>query len=605
MKKQIIILAFLFFNFLFSLGQSRFVKTTKPCNKELLLKTPGEWLPLGQDFNSKVSKQEQQEFLKRLSIIQNMVYNIYPSPMAFDAGQFFFTYDNNFATHLKIESSANGPRYSYVNGTSIIHFGYGVKFCAYNCGREPNEIMLGRGCEAGTAIAVHINSLDPFFTPITDNMYKEDMIIEGRPIKMMPVLREKKWKGYDIYSPESGSSVELILIHREGILPYIPVTRKQYLDRSIACLQRFYDNGIKAGDEIIKQYDEIIPTLTDKKQKEDIIKQKEEYLKQKEGSIKEWQKQKDDVIKYYKDEVNATTSAGLLDSPAIITGIMANVLTQYPIFTTQADGGRLLVTENPAYFKKDLPKYLPQLIIYRMWNCNNGPDPSINPYKFYKEDFPIEKLRAMIFMKNNKNILLLAVLSFLSISFTGKPIHKVDLAEYEVRFMFTGYIPFSGGVENCLVNEKGKVILSGILKGNENMGKEVPVLYTGILQISINIDICSVKREANGEDKFCTITVTGAGPVNTELEMDPAAGYGYIKIKYEPSLGKFVRSVNGNCHQAQMTGEEKMIPNETVAAIFNGRELPMLTERTLRKKLYPAVKSAEGITEVEVIRKLR
>ena len=208
-------------------------------------------------------------------------------------------------------------------------------------------------------------------------------------------------------------------------------------------------------------------------------------------------------------------------------------------------------------------------------------------------------------MKRNEIILVLLVLPFLSTNIFNRIPNGGADAAYEVRITFTGYIPFSGGIENCHVNEKGKVILSGILKGNENAGEDDPVLYTGNLQISINIDICSVKREANGEDKFCTMTVTGSGPVNTELEIDPAAGYGYIKIKYDPSLGKFTRSVSGSCDQFQMTEEQKMVPNETVAAIFNGKELPMLTEKTLRKRHYPSDKSAEGETMVEVLRKIR
>jgi hypothetical protein len=208
-------------------------------------------------------------------------------------------------------------------------------------------------------------------------------------------------------------------------------------------------------------------------------------------------------------------------------------------------------------------------------------------------------------MKKYEIFLFLFILPFLSTSFTGPTVHDNDLAEYEVRFTFTGYIPANGGVENCKVNEKGKATLSGILKGNENAGEDDPVLYTGTLQISVNIDICSIRREANGEDKFCTMTVTGSGPVNTELELDPTAGYGYIKIKYDPSLGKFTRSVSGSCDQFQMSEEQKMIPNETAAAIFNGRELPMLTERTLRKKQYPSDKGAESETVVEVLRKIR
>ena len=208
-------------------------------------------------------------------------------------------------------------------------------------------------------------------------------------------------------------------------------------------------------------------------------------------------------------------------------------------------------------------------------------------------------------MKKNEIILFLFIMPFISTSFTCPTVHENDLAEYEVRFTFTGYIPASGGAENCDVNKNGKAKLSGILKGNENAGEDEPVLYTGTLQISFNIDICSIRREVNGEDKFCTMTVGGSGPVNTELELDPSAGYGYIKIKYDPSLGKFTRSVGGNCDQFQMTEEQKMVPNETAAAIFNGRELPMLKERTLRKRFYPSDKGAEGETVVEVLRKIR
>ena len=94
--------------------------------------------------------------------------------------------------------------------------------------------------------------------------------------------------------------------------------------------------------------------------------------------------------------MDATTKAGLLDSPAVIWGGMMQMETQYPIFITQADGGRLLVTENPAYIKKGLPKYIPQMIVYSMWNAEDGPDPALNPYHLYYKDFPIEKLQAMI-----------------------------------------------------------------------------------------------------------------------------------------------------------------------------------------------------------------
>jgi hypothetical protein len=31
-----------------------------------------------------------------------------------------------------------------------------------------------------------------------------------------------------------------------------------------------------------------------------------------------------------------------------------------------------------------------------MWDAKDGPDPAKNPYKLYEQDFPIEKLQAMI-----------------------------------------------------------------------------------------------------------------------------------------------------------------------------------------------------------------
>lgn len=207
-------------------------------------------------------------------------------------------------------------------------------------------------------------------------------------------------------------------------------------------------------------------------------------------------------------------------------------------------------------------------------------------------------------MKKNKFILALLFIHVLSTSFLNRKPTDGALAAYEVRCTFTGYIPSYGGTENCRVNELGKAVISGILEGNENTG-DAPVLYRGTLQISINIDICSVRRDADGEDRFCTMTVKGNGPVKTELEIDAAAGYGYMKINYIPSLGKFTRSVQGTCDANDMVEEQKMVPNDTEAAIFNGVELPMLKERTLSKKKYQSHKSAEGVMEVEVLRKLR
>ena len=101
-------------------------------------------------------------------------------------------------------------------------------------------------------------------------------------------------------------------------------------------------------------------------------------------------------MKYYQDELDATTRAGLLETPAIVSDGIGSMSVSSPVFTTQEEGGRLLVTENPAYMKKDLPNYIPQLMVYSMRYQEDGPDPTKNPYYLYHQDFPILSLQAMI-----------------------------------------------------------------------------------------------------------------------------------------------------------------------------------------------------------------
>src|SRR6185369_9662612 len=73
--------------------------------------------------------------------------------------------------------------------------------------------------------------------------------IDGRPIKRK-LFAAGKWKGYDMMSSVGGyyadpASDHFVLIPRDGMLPYIPVTRKQFLDRAIQYVARSYDELAK------------------------------------------------------------------------------------------------------------------------------------------------------------------------------------------------------------------------------------------------------------------------------------------------------------------------------------------------------------------------
>jgi len=214
-------------------------------------------------------------------------------------------------------------------------------------------------------------------------------------------------------------------------------------------------------------------------------------------------------------------------------------------------------------------------------------------------------------MKNYNAIFLLLIIPvFLSPGFLRKTKRvnyknkNGDISSYEVKLTFTGYTSLysSNPLQDCDIRKDGKVILAGVLSGKENVNPDDDIEYTGVLQDSINIDICSIKR-VNGEDKFCYMTVTGSGLVKTELKIysdgqNNARG-SYININYDATLGKFSRKVIGNCNPNEMVEEETMVPNKTIASIFNGTDL-LINTRTLQKGITYIDNGPSGKLEIEV-----
>jgi hypothetical protein len=221
----------------------------------------------------------------------------------------------------------------------------------------------------GNAINVYANHL-----PILTGEFFDDDIwtIDGRPIKAkMPVIGN--WKGYDVMATNGGYYADqnnewFILITRNDMLPYIPVTRKQYLDRAIVYITKFYDNMIAFNEKTPDQ------TERDENKKRNI-------------------KEKDIAVKNLQIELQKTTRDGLLDAPAVVRRD-AHFQTEGPIFLSESDGGVMLATENPDYFWKDLPAYVPQLFVLSwMWGKEKWETDFRNAIK---ENFPIEKLQEMI-----------------------------------------------------------------------------------------------------------------------------------------------------------------------------------------------------------------
>ena len=368
MKKQIAIICLLL-NSVFAWSQN-FVKISAPCTDELVQKTPGRWINVEDNiYAPELNKAQLPEIAKRLDNIQQFVLKTYSTPIGVDAVWQRIVNDGLFCLQLKFSKTSEGElKYDIVNGIPVASYYYSCGFFRYSCSSEPNQMRTGYPGETGTSMFVYANNLQNFFIRMQlDNTLAQVMCIDGRPIKLMPFVKGK-WKGNILYYPEPGSGESFVLLHREGMLPYIPVTRKEYLDRCIEYIPKFYDPMIKGYES-------------------------SPDAKQREGYLKNASQQKEKLLKFYQDELKRATSANLLNSPAIIPTYIFNI-SDDPVFSSEEGGGRMLVTENPAYMRKDLPKYIPQFFIMT-WKCSDW-KPQKDVGKAIEEGFPIEKLQVMI-----------------------------------------------------------------------------------------------------------------------------------------------------------------------------------------------------------------
>ena len=212
------------------------------------------------------------------------------------------------------------------------------------------------------------------------------------------------------YGDENSIGEGSVLIHREGMLPYIPVTRKQYLDHSLKHLEEILDEQIKLFKSTPVRSLEVQEAEKKKKLEKfqnDFGKDSKRlksavdyYLsgyqteqQQRDERVNKAIKNKEGILKHYRDELEKTTKEGLLDSAAIIK-VFHSPDAQLPVFFKESEGGNMLVTENPKYLNKNLPKYVPQFMVLH-WSAA-FPPPHSKIGAAMLANFPIEKLQAMI-----------------------------------------------------------------------------------------------------------------------------------------------------------------------------------------------------------------
>ena len=404
MKKQITILILLFLIHLSSWSQNT-IPTKTPCTSAMAYNEKGRWIKRADNLFTTTS---QAEVFKRLDAMHQMVLEVYPEPVGVDAAWHRTNRNQFFANQVRIDQTPDGVmRRNEVNGIPVATYYYYAGFFSYFCDdSKTNTMRRGWPGEASSQVYVFVNSLDYYAGGSAD----DGMTIEGRPVRMRASVR-KNWKGSEMaYGDENSTREGSVLIHREGMLPYIPVTRKQYLDHSIEHLEEILDKQIK----LMKS----TPVRSLEEQEAEKRKKLEKFEKdfgsdpkrlksavdyylsgyqteqqQRDERVKNAIKIKEDILKHYRDELEKTTKEGLLDSPAIIK-VFHSPDTQLPIFYKESEGGQMLVTENPKYLQKDLPKYVPQFMVLHWSAASNPPHSRIGALML--ANFPIEKLQAMI-----------------------------------------------------------------------------------------------------------------------------------------------------------------------------------------------------------------
>jgi hypothetical protein len=375
MKSRIIIL--LLFSMHATAQNAKFpkLKLSTPCTAEFSDNYKGKWLIQKNEIYC-TNKEYYVEALKRVVQLIDLVHKFYPEPTGADVWWNGSLIKTSFADQVKYEWNENQMfNEEPVKINTVYRYEFNMILSPWYCCGGNQICNVFPDISGSTGLNVAANYL---LIANANFMKGNEWTIDGRPIKTkMPSIG--KWKDYDVLVTEWGPGFEnfstgsrYILLSRQGILPYLPVTRKQFFDRAIPYVTKWFDDMMSA----LNNPDKV----------------------EEASSRKFYMEQKNLALKRLQDELEQTRKHNLLDSPAIVS-IYDMTMTTGPVFSKEVEGGRMLVTENPDYFRKDLPKYSPQFFILT-WSGKDrmkaGDNWSYNFRKLVEENFPIEKLKAMI-----------------------------------------------------------------------------------------------------------------------------------------------------------------------------------------------------------------
>lgn len=351
-----------------------------PCNDDVIMNVKGIWKKRS-DANMKADK-NQAQIISRVDAISKLFQTAYPEPKGMEAA-WYRTMEGNPTIN-------NGPTLYQFNSL----------FLDWYCNPNLHKLLLK--VETGTWAYVFINDFGWF---MGDQHDKATIKIEGNTAYMLPKL-VGQWKGLLLYEPRGSTQYNehrAVLITRNSQLPYKPVSRLQYLQ---AMKQKLENEKkiqiditnkltVRTNDEEEAAKQKGLQDIEKNNRSQYVEQRKVSYLKnyktdkqKKEENLQRSEKKFDDQVKAIED-IGKKYDKDELQQPAII-----DEDHNFKEFTTQEKGGRMIVLINAAYFNMQLPRYAPQFMVLYWRSQNNAP--SQNFKKLFEENFPVDKLKAMI-----------------------------------------------------------------------------------------------------------------------------------------------------------------------------------------------------------------
>ena len=361
--------------FIFLFCYTAIVSAQDACNDAAIMSVKGSWKKKN-DANMNGGK-DITEINKRLDNISELFKSAYPEPKGNEAGWYRTMSDNSIMS--------NGP----------VAYNFNSLYQGWYCNVHMKKMMLSD--ETGTWAFVYINHYGWFMSSQYDML---NIKVNGNPVYTLPI-KKGTWKNYTLYPTSSGGDrSNCIILTRNGQVPWKPVSQQQYLEATLAQLK---EQRMKTSDGYTIQENNLRKSMADTKNNKnlkDADKEKMNAFFQKE--LDDLEKTKDDHIakmnKGWDDKINAIenymkqTDAGTLQGPAMIDHhVMDDFKGKFP---TEEQGGHMLVVADPGYFNTKLPHCAPQFIVL-LWTWDNK-TPALDFKKQFEDNFPVEKLQAML-----------------------------------------------------------------------------------------------------------------------------------------------------------------------------------------------------------------